>query len=77
MAKRRLIPDGRCLCGCGDETRIGSFFRSGHDTRAASWLIQMKFGNVPGFLDEFGYGPGGNNLKDEFENWRDNERAGE
>lgn len=64
---KRLIPTGECWCGCGAEAGIGSFFVPGHDKRAESALIQLKYGNVAGFLHHHGYGPGGSNLIKELE----------
>jgi hypothetical protein len=59
--RKRLLPTGVCWCGCGKETRVGSFFLAGHDKVAESAVILIKFGGVPEFLDHFGYAPGGGN----------------
>ena len=63
----RSLPTGECWCGCGEETPIGVFFRPGHDRRAESMLIKMKFGLVAQFLDFHGYGMNGRNLKQDWE----------
>lgn len=68
--KDRLLPTGTCWCGCGDDVRVGSFFASGHDKVAESAVILTKFGGVPEFLVEFGFGPGGLNPKQELDRWR-------
>lgn len=57
MAKR-LLPTGKCWCGCGTDTDLGSFFAPGHDKRAEARLIMEVFGGVPQFLHAFGYAPG-------------------
>lgn len=56
MAKR-LIPTGKCWCGCGVDTEVGSFFLVGHDKKAEARVIKDVFGSVPEFLVAFGYGP--------------------
>ena len=58
MAKR-LLPNGQCWCGCGQQIDLGSFFAPGHDKRAEARLIMEVFGGVPQFLVAFGYGPDG------------------
>src|SRR5882724_7164758 len=40
---KRLIPTGDCWCGCGEETKVGSFFRAGHDKKAESLVIEIEF----------------------------------
>jgi hypothetical protein len=57
--RRRLIPTGDCWCGCGQETELGKFFRSGHDKIAEAAVIQIEYGTVAEFLSKHGYGPGG------------------
>jgi hypothetical protein len=57
----RIIPNGKCWCGCGGDTQLGKFFLSGHDRAAETMVIKMKWGGVVGFLAEFGYVPGGKN----------------
>ena len=61
---KRLMPTGTCWCGCGAETRRGSFFLSGHDRRAESALVAVEYGGIPEMLVAHGYGPGGKSLKD-------------
>ena len=53
----RLIPTGKCWCGCGEDVPVGSFFRSGHDRKAESAVIAMEYGSVVEFLAEHGYTP--------------------
>jgi len=67
----RLLPTGVCWCGCGAATRIGSFFVSGHDKAAEAAVILVRYGGVPRFLVEHGFGPGGLNARDEVVRWRD------
>lgn len=57
----RLLPTGKCWCGCGADVPRGSFFRSGHDRRAESAVIAVEYGGVVEFLSEHGYDPGGKN----------------
>ena len=61
----RLLPTGVCWCGCEQETGIGSFFLPGHDKTAESAVILVKYGGVPEFLQEHGFGPGGRNPRQE------------
>ena len=61
MAKR-ILPNGKCWCGCDADTQIGKFFLPGHDRKAESSVIEMAYGGVVGFLVEHGYGPGGKNV---------------
>lgn len=68
----RLLPTGECWCGCGrDDIRLGSFFAAGHDRLAESAVIRMKYGGVPEFLIEHGFGPGGENLTEAYRGWKD------
>ena len=71
----RLIPTGRCWCGCEQDTGIGSFFRPGHDKVAESAVILTKYGGVPEFLVEHGYGPGGMNPREDVHRWRESGHA--
>ena len=57
----KLLPTGSCWCGCGSDVPRGKFFLSGHDKRAESAVIQLKYGSIPEFLQAMGYGPGGKN----------------
>jgi len=72
--RRRLIPTGDCWCGCGQETELGKFFRSGHDKIAEAAVIRVEYGTVPEFLVKHGYGPGGRNPRDELGRVRENQR---
>ena len=63
---KRLLPTGKCWCGCGADVPIGSFFCSGHDRRAESNVIAIEYGGVVGFLAQHGYGPDGKNPTEEF-----------
>lgn len=66
----RLLPTGRCWCGCGQDVPRGSFFRSGHDKKAESAVILIEYGGVPEFLVQHGYGPNGKNPSESLEDWR-------
>lgn len=57
MSGTRLLPTGRCWCGCGAEVDLGSFFAAGHDKRAEARVIMEIFGGVPQFLAAFGRAP--------------------
>ena len=65
--RKRLIPTGDCWCGCGQEAVLGKFFRSGHDKVAEAAVIRLEYGNVPQFLVDHGFGPGGRNPRVESE----------
>ena len=69
----RLIPDGKCWCGCGGDATIGKFFLPTHDRKAESMVIKMHYGSIAHFLNALGYGPGGKNLSDEYDRWREND----
>lgn len=77
--RKRLIPNGYCLCGCGSETKLGSFFIQSHDRRAEAAVIRLEYGNLARFLDEHGYGnePGKKNAMEELEKLKERERVGE
>lgn len=68
----RLMPNGTCWCGCGKETKIGSFFLAGHDKVAESAVILLHYGGVPEFLAHHGYAPGEKNPRQALEEWRKN-----
>ncbi|WP_372344768.1 hypothetical protein [Streptomyces sp. KL116D] len=54
----RLIPTGKCFCGCGAEVGLGSFFARGHDKVAESALIAVEYGgSVAQMLHAKGFGP--------------------
>jgi hypothetical protein len=59
-----LQPTGTCWCGCGETTKRGSFFVSGHDKRAESAIVKVEYGSVPDMLVKHGYGPGGKNASE-------------
>lgn len=70
----RLIPTGECWCGCGAETTPGNFWQPGHDKKAESAVITLKYGSTKNAVAEFlldnGFGPGGRNASVEIEEWR-------
>ena len=70
----RLLPTGECWCGCGSETRRGSFFIAGHDKTAESGVILSEWGSVAHFLQAHGFGPEGRNARDELNAWRERNR---
>ena len=70
----RLLPNGICWCGCGSETKVGSFFLPGHDKAAESALILVNWGGVPEFLAAHGFGPGGRNPREELKRWQESGR---
>ena|SRR5579859_4137245 len=74
LGKERVLPTGKCWCGCGADVAIGSFFAQGHDKIAESAVILTLFGSVPQFLVEFGFGPGGLNPAEELRRWREASR---
>ncbi|MFE5300371.1 hypothetical protein [Streptomyces sp. NPDC056632] len=54
----RLIPTGKCFCGCGTDIAIGSFFARGHDKVAEAALIAVEYGgSVAQMLHAKGFGP--------------------
>ncbi|MFB7359652.1 hypothetical protein [Streptomyces gardneri] len=56
--KERLIPNGKCWCGCGKDANIGKFFAQGHDKVAEAALMAVQYeASVPRLLAEHGYGP--------------------
>ncbi|MEV7441353.1 hypothetical protein AB0O22_09415 [Streptomyces sp. NPDC091204] len=56
--KPRLIPNGKCWCGCGKDANIGKFFAQGHDKVAEAALMAVQYeASVPRLLAEHGYGP--------------------
>lgn len=71
---KNLSPSGECWCGCGEDVGNRSFFRSGHDRKAESRLIKMKYGSVAHFLEAHGFGPGMRNVTHE---WEGREGSGE
>ncbi|HUX48130.1 MAG TPA: hypothetical protein VMV76_02985 [Dehalococcoidia bacterium] len=67
---KRLLPTGKCWCGCGEDVPRGSFFLAGHDRRAESAVILVEYGSVVEFLAEHGYAPGGKNPQAALEAYR-------
>ena len=57
-------PTGFCWCGCGENTSPEKFFVPGHDRRAESRLIRLKWGGIPRFLEKHGYSPNGPHWKE-------------
>ncbi|MGW7466980.1 hypothetical protein ACWGJT_20295 [Streptomyces xantholiticus] len=54
----RLIPTGKCFCGCGSDVGLGSFFARGHDKVAEAALIAVQYGgSVAQMLHAQGFGP--------------------
>ncbi len=66
----RLVPTGDCWCGCEAAANPGNFWAPGHDKRAESAVINIKYGSVAEFLIEHGFGPAGRNAHAELEEWR-------
>lgn len=57
MEKPRLIPTGKCWCGCGKDVGLGKFFAAGHDKIAEAALMALKYeGSVAQLLHAHGYG---------------------
>jgi hypothetical protein len=57
--KERLIPNGKCWCGCDQDANIGKFFAQGHDKVAEAALMAVEYeASVPRLLAEHGFGPG-------------------
>jgi hypothetical protein len=65
----RLLPTGKCWCGCGHDVARGSFFLPGHDKKAEAAVILVEYGGVPEFLTKHGFGPGGKNPQKALEEW--------
>jgi len=65
----RVLPTGKCWCGCGGETERGSFFLKGHDKKAERGLRELLgWKDIPAFLNayEYGDGPGKKSLYEEW-----------
>ena len=72
------LPSGECWCNCGELTARGAFFRPGHDRRAVSYVLEILHkGSIAQFLLDKGFGPGGKDLLDELQKFREREKAGE
>ena len=71
----RILPNGKCWCGCNADVPRGSFFLSGHDRRAESAVIAVEYGGVVEFLVNKGYGPGGKNPIKELEKFLSENRV--
>jgi hypothetical protein len=69
----RIIPNGKCWCGCGANAQIGKFFLSGHDRAAESAVIKVVYGGVIEFLTAHGYGPNGKNPMEELKKYMEKE----
>lgn len=67
MMNKRILPTGKCWCGCGEDVPIGSFFLSGHDRKAETAVIRIEYGSVVEFLVAHGYHPEGKNPVKELE----------
>ena len=46
MKKARLIPTGKCWCGCGKDVGLGKFFAAGHDKIAEAALMDPQVRRV-------------------------------
>ena len=68
----RLSPTGVCWCGCGRDSGSRSFFLPGHDRIAESAVVMVRYGGVPEFLVQHGFGPGPDqiNPRASLEEWR-------
>lgn len=52
----RLLPTGRCWCGCGTDTPNGSFFTRGHDKVAEAAFLALRYqGSVAQLLQAHGF----------------------
>ena len=71
MAKR-ILPNGKCWCGCGADAQIGKFFLSGHDRAAESAVIKVEYGGVVRFLIAHGYDPERKNPTEELKKYQAN-----
>ena len=65
----RILPNGKCWCGCGADTELGRFFLSGHDRAAESAVIKVEYSSVVEFLSAHGYVPGGKNPIEELKKY--------
>lgn len=65
-----LIPTGDCWCGCGEKANPGKFWTITHDRYAEAAIIKMHWGTIANFLKDRGYGPGGKNLRQTYEQWK-------
>ena len=57
MGRGKAEPTGKCWCGCGGETRPGSYFLPGHDTQARAALEKREYGNLANMLAHHGFSP--------------------
>jgi len=67
----RILPTGKCFCGCGADVPRGSFFLSGHDRIAETAVVLVEYGSVVEFLAAHGYVPNGKNPSKELKAYRD------
>lgn len=56
---KQLEPTGECWCGCGSGAAPGSFFLPNHERAAEAAVVRVLYGDIPNFLAENGFGPGG------------------
>ena len=55
----RLLPTGKCWCGCGNQTSARSYFCQGHDKLAEAALMRVEYhGEVAQLLHAHGFNPG-------------------
>ena len=47
---------GQCFCGCKEKPKPANCFRPGHDRRAASNVVKLKYGDNTAFREHHGYG---------------------
>lgn len=54
----RLIPTGKCWCGCLADVALGKFFARGHDKTAEAALLAIRYeSSVARLLHHHGFGP--------------------
>jgi len=61
------VPNGKCWCGCGEDTKPKRFCFSSHARTAESKLIHMEYGSIAALLADHGYSPFAKNLHEEYE----------
>lgn len=72
-----IYPNGECFCGCGEVLPVGSYFSPGHDKRAESMIVKMEYGSIVGLLVAKGFGPGGKNVTETYQEWQQSQDADE
>src|SRR5690349_9894488 len=55
----RVLPMGKCFCGCGETTERTAYFVPGHDKRAEAKVVKDEYGGVLELLTAHGYGAEG------------------